>query len=267
MAGSASLAFRVVGVMAAGAVAAGCSSAGGSSSAAPTSSVSTAASAAAVSSSAASSAGSPAAVSAPTPTPVSPRAVASSPASPAANGCATRDLQAKAGIAQGAAGSVYQVIDFTNISNVTCTLYGYPGVSLAAGTPVTQVGAAASRSTVAAPATVTLAPGQTANALLRITQALNYPSATCSPAATTYLQIFPPGPPTGRPQTPGWSRCPSARSSTCSPPPSASPGRPPTPPGGSSGDAATRHYPAGSTNAHAWHATTPWSASNCRLPY
>ena len=39
---------------------------------------------------------------------------------------------------------------------------------------------------------MTLAPGQTANALLRITQALNYPSATCSPTATTYLQIYPP---------------------------------------------------------------------------
>ena len=114
-------------------------------------------------------------------------------AASAANGCATRDLQAKAGVAQGAAGSVYQVIDFTNISNVTCTMYGYPGVSLAGGTPVAQVGVAASRSTVAAPSVVTLAPGQTANALLRITEALNYPSATCSPAATTYLQIYPPG--------------------------------------------------------------------------
>jgi hypothetical protein len=120
---------------------------------------------------------------------VSPRAAASV----APNGCATRDLQAKAGVAQGAAGSVYQVIDFTNISDATCTMYGYPGVSLAAGTPVAQVGAAASRSTVAGPSVVTLAPGQTANALLRITQALNYPSATCSPAATTYLQIYPPG--------------------------------------------------------------------------
>ena len=107
-------------------------------------------------------------------------------------GCATRDLQAKAGVAQGAAGSLYQVIDFTNISNVRCTLYGYPGVSLAAGTPVTQVGQAASRSTVAGPALVTLAPGQTANALLRITQALNYPTATCAPTKTTYLQIYPP---------------------------------------------------------------------------
>jgi Domain of unknown function (DUF4232) len=71
-------------------------------------------------------------------------------------------------------------------------MYGYPGVSLAGGTPVTQVGAAASRSTVAGPAVVTLAPRQTANALLRITQAVNYPSATCSPAKTTYLQIYPP---------------------------------------------------------------------------
>jgi Protein of unknown function (DUF4232) len=127
---------------------------------------------------------------------VSPRAVATAVSPGGADGgpagCATRDLQAKAGIAQGAAGSLYQVIVFTNISSVTCSLYGYPGVSLAAGTPVTQVGQAASRSTVAGPALVTIAPGQAANALLRITQALNYPSATCSPTKTTYLQIYPP---------------------------------------------------------------------------
>jgi hypothetical protein len=130
---------------------------------------------------------------------VSPRTVASptSPASssPAAGGpagCATRDLQAKAGVAQGAAGSLYQYIDFTNISGATCTMYGFPGVSLAAGSPVAQVGMAASRTTVAGPTVVTLAPGHTANALLRITQALNYPPATCSPAKTTYLQIYPP---------------------------------------------------------------------------
>jgi hypothetical protein len=98
----------------------------------------------------------------------------------------------KAGLAQGAAGSVYQVIDFTNISATSCTLYGYPGVSLAGGTPVAQIGAAASRSTATGPSVVALAPGETANALLRITQALNYPTAKCSPTPTTYLQIFPP---------------------------------------------------------------------------
>ena len=58
-----------------------------------------------------------------------------------------------------------------------------------------------------------------------------------------------------RGQAPARRRPPTARS------------RPATPPAGSTGDAATRHDPAGSTNAHAWHATTPWSASDWRLPY
>jgi hypothetical protein len=201
MAGSASLALRVVGVVAAGAAiaaAAGCTS-GGSSSAPPTAPASSAASSAAPSaptSAPATVASSSPAVSSAPPATKSPRAVASpassSPAAGGPAGCATRDLQAKAGVAQAAAGSLYQFIDFTNISNATCTMYGYPGVSLAAGSPVAQVGMAASRSTVAGPTVVTLAPGQTANALLRITQALNYPSATCSPAKTTYLQIYPP---------------------------------------------------------------------------
>jgi hypothetical protein len=116
--------------------------------------------------------------------------VPTTPGAPA--GCATRDLRAKAGVSEAAAGSVYQVIDFTNIGSASCTLYGYPGVSLAVGTPATQVGAGAARSTAAAPTLVTLLPGQTANALLRITQAANYPASTCSPKAATYLQIYPP---------------------------------------------------------------------------
>ena len=83
-------------------------------------------------------------------------------------------------------------IVFTNISSSPCTLFGYPGVSLAAGSPAAQIGAAASRSTTAAATVVTLAPGQAGNALLRIVQAVNYPQATCSPASTTSLQIYPP---------------------------------------------------------------------------
>ena len=94
--------------------------------------------------------------------------------------------------AEGAAGSVYQNIDFTNIGSAACSLYGYPGVAIGAGTPFSQVGAAATRSTAASPALVTLSPGQTANALLRVVQAGNFPSATCSPKGTTSLQIYPP---------------------------------------------------------------------------
>jgi hypothetical protein len=94
---------------------------------------------------------------------------------------------------EGAAGSTYTTLDFTNTGSTTCSLYGYPGVSLAAGDPVAQVGAAASRSTMDSPSVVHLAPGKTANALLRITQALNYPKTTCSPSDTTFLRIYPPG--------------------------------------------------------------------------
>jgi hypothetical protein len=124
--------------------------------------------------------------------PASSAAVNPNTASGGAPGCATRDLKATVGIAQGAAGSVYQVIDFTNIGTASCSLYGYPGIALAGGSPVTQIGAAASRSPQAGPALVTLKPGAVANTLLRITQAQNYPTSKCSPMASTYLQIYPP---------------------------------------------------------------------------
>jgi hypothetical protein len=106
--------------------------------------------------------------------------------------CATRSLQATVGISQGAAGSVYQVIDFKNISGAPCTLFGYPGVALAGGTPVTQIGAGAARTSDAQATTITLAAGATANALLKIAQAENYTASVCHPTASTYLQIYPP---------------------------------------------------------------------------
>jgi hypothetical protein len=120
---------------------------------------------------------------------------AAPPASQAPAGpppCPTRSLQAKVGIGQGTAGSTYTVLDFTNISNVTCTLYGYPGVSLAGGQPVTQIGLAASENPTPPRQLVTLAPGAVANALLRIVHAGNYPASTCGPVTATWLQIYPP---------------------------------------------------------------------------
>ena len=110
-----------------------------------------------------------------------------------ADACTTGNLKVKTADSEGAAGSTYTTLEFTNAGSTSCTLYGYPGVSLAAGNPAAQVGAAASRSSVDSPSVVKLAPGKTANALLRITQALNYPKTTCSPADTAYLRIYPPG--------------------------------------------------------------------------
>ena len=116
----------------------------------------------------------------------------SSPAAAAAAACPTSALRVTQGVAQGYAGGVYQVIDFTNTSGRTCTRYGYPGVSLVSGPPYMQIGLAAKRSTSAPPKLVTLAPRATANALLQIVDALNYPAPSCSPAKATALKIYPP---------------------------------------------------------------------------
>ena len=137
---------------------------------------------------------------APTPTTASPASSSSntpavaSPSSPAAGpaACPTSSLQVKQGVAQGYAGGVYVVIDFTNTSGKTCTLYGYPGVSLVSGPPYTQIGLAAKRSTSTPKKLLTLTPGATAHALLQIVDALNYPPASCGPAKATALKVYPP---------------------------------------------------------------------------
>jgi hypothetical protein len=125
-------------------------------------------------------------------TPATPAASASPTVAGAAPACPTRSLGLKLGLAQGAAGSTYQVIDFTNISHVTCTLYGYPGVSLAGGKPVTQIGLPAAESHATARKLVTLSPGAVANAVLQIAQAVNFPAAKCGLVTAHYLQIYPP---------------------------------------------------------------------------
>ena len=106
--------------------------------------------------------------------------------------CPTSSLKVKLGLSDGYAGGVYQVIDFTSTSSASCTLYGYPGVSLVTGPPYAQLGSAAKRSTTTPVKLDTLAPGETATALLQIVDALNFPAATCRPAKATNLKVYPP---------------------------------------------------------------------------
>jgi len=166
------------GLLCAAALAAGCGSSG-SPAAAPTKTITVRATPAAT-------------VTSPAASPVPATGTASPTAAGAAPACATRSLGLKLGLAQGAAGSTFQVIDFTNISNATCTLYGYPGVSLAGGNPVMQIGPAAARSHTTARTLVTLAPGAVANALLRIVHAVNFPAARCHLVTADHLRIYPP---------------------------------------------------------------------------
>jgi hypothetical protein len=131
-------------------------------------------------------------VSSPSATPAT-SAPATTPAVAAPAACPTRDLGVKAGLSQGTAGSIYQVIDFTNISNVSCTLYGYPGISFAsAGQSGGQIGLSAKENPTPPRELVTLAPGAVANALLRIVDAGNFPPATCGMVTAHWLVIYPP---------------------------------------------------------------------------
>jgi hypothetical protein len=152
---------------------AGCSSSSSSSSSTPASS---------------SSAAAPASSSAPATTP----ATSFSPAVTGPSPCATSDLNVSLGPSNGAAGSVYQTIVFTNRSSATCTLYGYPGVSLVSAAPYTQIGLAAQRDGTTPVKVITLASGATASAALRIVNALNFDTSTCSPTKGAFLRIYPP---------------------------------------------------------------------------
>jgi hypothetical protein len=117
------------------------------------------------------------------------------PASPNVAGqpkCTTSDLQVKIGGSEGAAGSVYVTIDFTNSGSATCTLFGYPGVSLTGGSPPAQIGAAADRDHTKTATQVTLAAGATASAVVQVVQAGNYSASSCDPQPASAMLVYPP---------------------------------------------------------------------------
>ena len=115
-----------------------------------------------------------------------------SPAVTGSPACATSSLNVTLGVSQGYAGGVYETIVFTNTSGTTCTLFGYPGVSLVSAPPYNQIGLAAQRSTNTPAKQITLATGASANAQLQIVDALNFGSATCSPTKAAFLRVYPP---------------------------------------------------------------------------
>lgn len=91
----------------------------------------------------------------------------------------------------GAAGSIYYTLEFTNLSGHLCTLRGYPGVS-ALDLEHHQLGSPAGRNPHVTPRTVRLAAGATATAVLQITEAGNFPAATCRRLTAAGLRVYPP---------------------------------------------------------------------------
>ncbi|MGM0931355.1 MAG: DUF4232 domain-containing protein [Actinomycetota bacterium] len=90
----------------------------------------------------------------------------------------------------GAAGSVYRTLVLTNTGDKSCTLAGYPGVSYV-DAKGKQVGAAADRDPDAKTVTLTVAPGGTAAAQLRQTNAQNY-GEECGLTDVAGVKVYPP---------------------------------------------------------------------------
>lgn len=111
---------------------------------------------------------------------------------PGSPGCLSHDLNGSIGLSQATAGAVEVTLVFRNVNTEPCTLNGFPGVALAAGTPAKDVGRRSSQNVAAAHGPVKLAPGGFANATLQISAAGNYAASVCMPMKTTSLAVMPP---------------------------------------------------------------------------
>jgi hypothetical protein len=121
--------------------------------------------------------------------------------------CATSGLEAWLGLAQTAEstsitgtgdrlepGGTYYSLEFTNVSARVCSLYGYPDVSAFAADQAggTQIGSAAAHDTSVRPRPVTLAPGQTAHSVLRVTSTGTFQPTVCAQVTAPELRVTPP---------------------------------------------------------------------------
>jgi hypothetical protein len=115
------------------------------------------------------------------------------PPPPGTAKCATADLRLSISRQSAAAGNEYSSLVFTNAGAHACSLVGYPGVSVI-GADGSQIGSAADHAPGGQPATITLAPGAPASALLDYHPAGNFDAATCGNVVTgTALRVYPPG--------------------------------------------------------------------------
>ena len=120
-------------------------------------------------------------------------AAAAAPA--AVPACTAADLGAWVAVDQGngAAGSIYYPLQFTNLSRHACAMRGFPGVS-ALDRNGHQLGSPASWDRAVPARTVVLAPGATAHTILRYSDVEVTTAPGCHPVFSTFeLRVYPPG--------------------------------------------------------------------------
>jgi hypothetical protein len=120
-------------------------------------------------------------------------AASAAPAGPAVPPvCTTGNLSVwvSADAVNGAAGTWYYPLEFTNVSNHACRTFGYPGVS-ALSSSGRQLGDAAARNTLYHAAWVTIPAGGTAHSLFAY-RAAEVNTSNCNPKTAAVLRVFPP---------------------------------------------------------------------------
>jgi Protein of unknown function (DUF4232) len=110
--------------------------------------------------------------------------------------CMPADLRVSVAFSQGATQHAFYDVRFANVSRTACTLRGYPSVSLvtagnSGGRPIGSPRPLLLRSPGPA-ATVTLAPGQRALALLGVAETVMFTGTRCTPVAAHWLRVYPP---------------------------------------------------------------------------
>src|SRR6476659_8547574 len=87
------------------------------------------------------------------------------------------------------AGSVYYTFRLTNLSTVSCSLRGYPGVS-AVDLAGRQLGSAAGRNARFPVRTIVIAPASSAQFLLQLNDPGFFSRAACAPAKAAGLRVY-----------------------------------------------------------------------------
>jgi hypothetical protein len=106
--------------------------------------------------------------------------------------CHSSALAVTLGTSEGAAGTVYVSLRFTNTGPARCVIHGFPGVSYVGGDNGAQIGPAAEHDGVKG-AAVNLPHGAVASAQLAMVQVLNYDASACHPTPVKGLRVYPPG--------------------------------------------------------------------------
>ena len=91
----------------------------------------------------------------------------------------------------GAAGTIFYHLDFTNLSGQACTLQGFPFV-FAVNLSGQQIGNRAVLNHAVPANSVTVGSGATIHAVLGIVATGNYPPSACKPVTAAGLEVFAP---------------------------------------------------------------------------